>query len=531
LEIIWCKMKKLTNLYLLKELISQVKEQVRLETNNAQLLYPKIKHPDYLKASSWVGNKYLKKQSYEELRKGELYFFVFIKTGKEICTKTVCNYVKYVNDDISPSYYKSNSLNYLCEYIGKKSWENFKILVKASNFSNHSLKSLYNTGDDTAIWLGFYFSIKDFKIKKVILSLKTTKDDNGNIKENECEVREWGFHSFEDRIGIRKREYSGTGILKNQYLYITLNRDFDDEPDLYKKMKISAKVGEYSIFDESIIIRASCQASSESDPESGLLDLEMVFIPINRKQLTKFDKNRWSLKDSKILDSDLVNKIYFHLSTHINNFRVRNEVVKKNQWLKYSSVTFSKLQKLVGVYRLWNFGIAEGRIIQSRFTIRNNGTAILEPPIVESYLNAIKDEINAESLKGNKNIMLNKAFLKLKTLSKQPCVILPSGYKKVTKILAVTFTAQMKPVNNAIFDMVELINKKFAIGAFSSVGYDDKHFPFCEYYIMEYAGSRPDSVIPQFKDVAQLNKEEQLKLEKLKKFILEKMWYIKELEF
>lgn len=310
---------------------------------------------------------------------------------------------------------------------------------------NKNKNLVINAESDWTFYLGFYFSIAEFRVKNFILSIAY------DLNKNKYDCREWGFHNIGGKYEEEDWEYDGDAYIKDGILYINLTGKNDG-----KQLNIIGAVdkSKKEAFIQPII-RAAIQGISK-DSESRILSAEVLFykIPEDKSEVIVADKKRDPVKAEILSEVDFTT-LGLYLMLHRNMHGIRHHQVSKISELMARGKIAANYQYLVGTYRIWNFGLeGHGKIIQSKFVVRGDGTGILTP-----FVDTKKGKKTEQSFK--------------ERMSTQSCIININKTFSTPKIWVVSFTKPGLNITNvALFDYPEYKEEKVIEGTFSSVGYN-----------------------------------------------------------
>jgi len=315
-------------------------------------------------------------------------------------------------------------------------------------------------------YLGSFFSVRSYIVKHFIISI--SYDNPISESENTFPTEEWGFHRLDDidshqTVNGSKNfaEYKlvGTALIRNNKLYMNLTTPETEQN--WTQMNI---IGwGYGAHPDHIkaqrIIRCIVQTVSV-----------MGYPVASEAVLVRMEEQKWNklnLKKNQVPSSEAIRKLLgeteteamiLYLMLQRRNFWIKNEFVDNLLSLKVRGSLMTDYLYLKGIWRVWNYGLRRGHVMQSKLVINDRYVSTFYPYLNPNVLKSKPGlETQVATLFISKGIRPNKLF----------------------------FHTYLKPnlaiVNTAIFDLDTIYNKNknneyvnYAEGMFLSGGYDPK---------------------------------------------------------
>jgi len=305
-------------------------------------------------------------------------------------------------------------------------------------------------------YLGSFYSVRSYAIKHFVIKI----DFSNPVRENVFPAEEWGFHRLEDVNELHNSltrypeqqlySLSGTALIRNNKLYLNLVTPETEQN--WTQMNIlgwgyGAQADHIKV---QRIIRCNIQTIS------------VLGYPVAAEAvLVKIDETKWAetnLQERQMPTAPVIrtllgeaetDTLMLYLMLQRRNFWIKNEYVESLLDLQVRGNMMQNFRYLRGRWRVWNYGLKRGHVIQSKLVVNehfaSNFHPYLKPEILESNPR-LKNQ--AATLSISKGIQPNKLF----------------------------FHTYLRPnltiINTAIFDLETLRELGFAEGMFLSGGYD-----------------------------------------------------------
>jgi len=305
-------------------------------------------------------------------------------------------------------------------------------------------------------YLGSFYSVRSYAIKHFVIKI----DFSNPLGENVFPAEEWGFHRLEDVSGHAspaieaqaQQPYSleGVALIRNNKLYLNLvtpdsqqnwtqmnimGWGFGVHPDLIKVQHIircniqTVSVLGYPVAAEAVLVRIH----ESKWAETKLKERQVPTSPVIRTLLGEVETDTLML----------------YLMLQRRNFWIKNEYVENLLDLQVRGNLMQNFRYLRGRWRVWNYGLKRGHVIQSKLIINEHFASTFCPYLKSDILESnprLKNQ--AATLSISRGIQPNKLF----------------------------FHTYLKPnltiINTAIFDLETFRELGFAEGMFLSGGYD-----------------------------------------------------------
>lgn len=308
-------------------------------------------------------------------------------------------------------------------------------------------------------YLGSFFSVRSYAIKHFIITI----DYAQSISTNVYPAEEWGFHKIDDpKLGISNPEYlqdytlSGTALIRNSKLFINLTTpEKEREEQEWTQMNIMG-LG-FGVHPDQMKVQRIIRCNIQTVSVVGYpVAVEAVLVRIKEKHWKAMELRKYEVPTLSEIRNILGNKetdaLILYLMLQRRNFWVRNEPVDDLSKLKVRGNITSEYLYLKGTWRVWNYGLKRGTVVQSKLIINDNFASSFHP--------FLKDKIT----EGNPR------------LKEQVATLFISKGIRPNKLFFHTYQMPyLAIINTAIFDLDTLHNKgNIAEGMFLSGGYDPK---------------------------------------------------------
>lgn len=301
-------------------------------------------------------------------------------------------------------------------------------------------------GPQLQYYIGVYYSIKNYRIKKFFLTIDFNPKPDGSFS-----ATQWGFHVEEDdnmhqdnfKIPeqVNSIPFAGSATRMANHLYVNLFFKGTANMPNPMQMNIVGMVDHWRA-DKDIIV---CSLQTVSLKGYAVV-VEAILLKSTAQNVALL-KNPATFFNTDIpgVSPEANQYLALYLMLQRRNFWVRNEVPPSLEELQVRNVPVkSYAEQIVSKWRIWNFNPgSEGGVVQSLLEI--------ESPVYASFLHPYihKDHPNIHSLK------------------KQAAVITISADKMYFASYAIGRGSHLRLVQNAIFD-IRNIGRGYAEGAFIS---------------------------------------------------------------
>jgi 8-oxo-dGTP pyrophosphatase MutT (NUDIX family) len=317
-----------------------------------------------------------------------------------------------------------------------------------------------STEAEYTYYIGAYYSFRSYRVNKFVLAIQYTDQPTEPMN-----CWEWGFHSTERNMPINgilpkkinSARLSGTARAQGRHLFINLLADSKDAhaaremhiigicdgvngENLEYQNAIPCSLQTVSFDKYTISLEAYLLRCSKAEADNLMSDPAVYF-------------NNSIVADS--LTSEQEESLNLYLMLQRRNFRVefRPDAFNLDE-LEYRGNTVRRYTKrLMGEYRIWNFGLRRGVVVQSRLVIST------EVPFQTKFYPFLPEDI----LKNDPE------------LAEQLGVLVISNEIRRDQICFSTFVKRrLTLVNHAIFEIRNLHENNWAEGMFVTTGYDEK---------------------------------------------------------
>jgi 8-oxo-dGTP diphosphatase len=314
--------------------------------------------------------------------------------------------------------------------------------------------------DQFTYYIGVYYSFRSYRVNKFILAIRYEEKNTFPLK-----AWQWGFHTKESLpldamhpAQVNTVRFNGDARVLGRHLYINLGSSASDGmPEMQMHLiGICDEPGGFNLKEQEAI-PCSLQAVS--------LDQYTVSAEAYLLRCTKAEAFHIRESSSAYFSSDIVagsltaaqkKSLQLYLMLQRRNFRVKfGSMVSNLDQLEYRGNSISKYTaRLEGEYRIWNFGLRRGVVIQSKLVI---GKETPYRTLFYPYIDETTKSKNPD-------------------LEEQLAVISISNEIRQDQLCFSTFVKRrLTLVSYAIFDLRSLTGTvDWAEGMFVSTGYDRK---------------------------------------------------------
>jgi len=305
-------------------------------------------------------------------------------------------------------------------------------------------------------YLGSFYSVRSYAIKHFVIKI----DFSNPVRENVFPAEEWGFHRLED-VNERHNSLtrypeqqlyslSGTALIRNNRLYLNLVTPETEQN--WTQMNILG--WGYGAQADHIKVQRIIRCNIQTISVLGYpIAAEAVLVKIEDAKWAETNLQERQMPTSPVIRTLLgeaeTDTLMLYLMMQRRNFWIKNEYVESLLDLQVRGNMMQNFRYLRGRWRVWNYGLKRGHVIQSKLVVNehfaSNFHPYLKPEILESNPR-LKNQ--AATLSISKGIQPNKLF----------------------------FHTYLRPnltiINTAIFDLETFRELGFAEGMFLSGGYD-----------------------------------------------------------
>jgi len=326
--------------------------------------------------------------------------------------------------------------------------------------------------EEWTYYVGAFYSFVSYRIKKFLLAI-----DYKNKTPQGMKAWVWGFHNNETLHGdttdpLSTLRMTGYAEVTSSHLYIRLKGDPDDVHGRDIGMNIIGLCDARGGFglDKQEIIMSSVQTVSL---RYYLVNVEAVLVRTTADYAIHFVMNKEEYLHVRIapgLSDDENKSLHLYLMLERKNFWVKYPPVATLDDLRVKGALVSKYtERLRGTWRIWNFGLQRGKVLQSRLEIgTQNG---VERPFAAYFYPFIKKKV-LETYRGQRDPR------------EQVVALSVSNEIALDQLCFATYIkSHLNLANYAIFDLRTIDMLGYAEGMFVSSGYD-KHGIIGGYAVM-----------------------------------------------
>ncbi len=334
------------------------------------------------------------------------------------------------------------------KFLGFNSLEEFEESIYSTEAHAERRPEAPQDAEEWNYYIGAYFSLKSFGVRRFVLAINFNRPTN-----NRYPAKEWGFHKLGDvseqdlTTAQRTRfEYDGYAtIVDKRWLCVQLEAKDNKNPFFLlgavpdnilniKKQRViqsillSVSVRHYPVSAEAVLIKTTREYASHAVSMH-----ERLSPPILEESLSREE-------------SDIV-KLYIMLQRR--NFYTNPQIIESVMGLKAKGSSLNSFTYLQGVWRILNFGLQRGHVIQS--------VMVIEPGQFKAMLYPYLRENIAE---------------RSRNLTEQAIVFNISRIRQNKLCLISYGEPGMSVASYAIFDLETDNGGGFFEGCFISTGYD-----------------------------------------------------------
>lgn len=312
-------------------------------------------------------------------------------------------------------------------------------------------------------YIGLYYSFRSYRVNKFVLAIQYTDTPTRPMR-----CWEWGLHTKDpapddDKIPERVNSVHFTGEAKvsGHHLYINLNAEASQElghPAMEMRLiGVCDEQGGRDLSDQDAI---PCAVQTVSLNQY-IISAEAIMVKCTPEEADSIRTNPNAYYQNRLdfgvlrKKPDLEKNVQLYLMLQRRNFRVKyRQNPSELESLEYRNVLVSRFTKrLTGEYRIWNFGLRRGYVIQSRLVIK------AEIPFQAHFYPYLTDTFKHNN----------------PGLDQQLADLVISNEIRPNQLCFATFIRQkMALVNYAIFDIDALSDDNWVEGMFITTGYDAK---------------------------------------------------------
>ena len=336
-------------------------------------------------------------------------------------------------------------------YLGYNTLEEFeKDLVESSDSDTDTSSGEQIQDDDGWVYyIGAYFSVKSFGVRSFVLSINFNKPIG-----NRYPAKEWGFHKLSDisngdpdtqRTDVK---YDGfASIVDRRWLCVQLEGNEGKNPffligivpdmlQLVKKHRVirsillSVSVRHYPVSAEALLIKTTRGYATSAVNLYDKLSPDLLAPDLSKEE------------------SDIL-KMYIMLQRR--NFYVNPDIIDDINGLKTKGSLLKNFTFLSGVYRILNFGLKRGYVVQS--------VMVVEP---HQYRATLYPYIKKDVAIKNQNLLKQVIVFNISRIRQNKLCLIAYG------------EPGMSVSSYAIFDLETDNGSGFFEGCFISCGYDNR---------------------------------------------------------
>jgi hypothetical protein len=349
-------------------------------------------------------------------------------------------------------------------FLGYTGWSDF---VQQHENIAFSLEHFNATNDNTpqsdwTHYIGVYYSFVSYKVKKFYLAINF-----GDNKEKKQKARSWGFHVTENPSAsslkpIQSYDLQGDAYIKHKHLYVSLSGDPNHPIAGNLQMNVIGMCdmrGGHDIESQQII---NCSVQTVS-LNGYIVNLEAFLLKTTEEHARNFRQNNVEFFIPTLvptIDANSESTLQLYLMLQRRNFWIRDQNIVSLRDLKVrNNPVRNYVKRLKGTWRIWNFGLDRGKVIQSRLQIGTvqNG---YEVPYATMFYPYIKPEILEDR----------------PSLAEQVVALSVVRDEQGERLCFATYLKgeNLSLANYAIFDLLSLGRDEFAEGMFITAGYSRK---------------------------------------------------------
>lgn len=344
-------------------------------------------------------------------------------------------------------------------FLGFQNKEAFEAAHGLSHVQSSEISTrVYNPGAPPTVYIGSFFSFRGYQVKHFVLTI-----DFKNMDQGRYPAEEWGFHRLDENqdqpaeTERHSREQTfrlhGGALVRNNKLYVNLATS-DQEQFYWTQMNLIGWL--YGAQIDQVkgqrIIRCSLQTVSVLGYP---VVTEAVLVRVEEPKWANAAIPPYTIPSIPVLKSLLGDKefdtLLLYLMMQRRNFWIRDRLVDDLSLLQVRGNLMQNYLFLRGSWRVWNYGLKNGYVVQSKLTVYDDFSAyfysFVQPTILESSPR-LKEMVVVMSI--SRGLRPNKLYF--------------STYVR----------PDLSVINNALFDLDTIGDKGFAEGMFLSCGYDAK---------------------------------------------------------
>ncbi|MCC7246751.1 MAG: NUDIX domain-containing protein, partial [Saprospiraceae bacterium] len=313
-------------------------------------------------------------------------------------------------------------------------------------------------GDGYTYYIGAYYSFRNYRIKKFLLAIHYTQQPGQPMP-----CWQWGFHTTDKKThnltSLRKINtltMTGTAQAKGHHLYINLIEKGGTAGREMHLIGICDEENGTGLPEHQDTIPCALQTVSQ---DQYAISLEAFLIRCSADEALRMMNEPEIYYGHDIiaesLDAAKKKTMFLYLMLQRRNFKVdfRPNSFNLNDLEYRSNPVRRYTDRLLGEYRIWNFGLRRGIVIQSKLVVSK------EIPYQAMFYPYLSDEIKNTD----------------RELEEQLAVLVISNEIRRDQLCFSTFVKRrLTLVNYAIFDIRHLNERNWAEGMFITTGYDEK---------------------------------------------------------
>ncbi len=354
----------------------------------------------------------------------------------------------------------------LLRFLGFDSFEAFQNSLQSQTTNNsgnpkEGPKDALEEHTPFTFYLGTYYSFRSYRINKYILAIRYT-----DTPTQPMECWQWGFHTSERLVmpdqlpdKVNSVLFKGTAVVRGRHLYINLDAPASDNGYAMEMhlVGICDETGGYQLkYQEAI----PCSLQTIS-LDQYTISLETYLLRCSEEIAKSIMNSPEAYFNHELPAEPLttepsrVKALQLYLMLQRRNFRIKfRPNVSNLDNLEYRSNHVNNYtERLSGEYRIWNFGLRRGVVVQSKLVVST------EVPYRTYFYPYLNDELKRNN----------------PGLEEQLAVLMISNEIRHDQLCFATFVKRkLTLVNYAIFDIRNLRDDNWVEGMFITTGYDKK---------------------------------------------------------
>ncbi|HMX39878.1 MAG TPA: NUDIX domain-containing protein [Saprospiraceae bacterium] len=357
----------------------------------------------------------------------------------------------------------------LIRFAGYESWEALEATIRGakqpatpSSAVSQRFDPILSDSSSWVYYIGTYYSFRSYRVNKYVLAIKYT-----DTPAQPMECWEWGFHTTERLISpqaplpakVNSVRFTGEAKVCGRHLYINLYAAVSDNRSAMEMHLVGLcdELGGESLKYQECIPGALQTVSLDMYT----ISLETYLLRCTEAEAMRLMESPTAYFENRIIAESLAKNppreksLQLYLMLQRRNFRSKFKPnVSDLDNLEYRGNSVSKYtERMPGEYRIWNFGLRRGVVIQSKLTVST------DVPYRTFFYPYLSEQLRRDN----------------PGLEEQPAVLLISNEIRRDQLCFSTFVKRgLTLVNYAIFDIRNLRDDNWVEGMFVTTGYDHK---------------------------------------------------------